>query len=120
MDPARNEWEPVVFRKKPDLATAQLAKRTAPRTTGDKSARKLDAATGADGFKHDKVSKTFARALQQARLAKKMSQKDLATKINEKPAVVSRYESGKALPNPQIVQKLNRALGGHLPRPTTS
>jgi putative transcription factor len=121
MDPARNEWETVVFRKKPDLATAQRTGRVqavAKPSGATGKARKLDAATGEDGFKHAKVSKSFARALQQARLAQKLSQKALATKINEKPTVISQYESGKAIPNPQIVQKLSRALGCQLPRPT--
>ena len=58
-----------------------------------------------------------------------MSQKDLAAvsgcispfpppslsvplqKINEKAVVVVDYESGRALPNPQIISKLERALG---------
>jgi len=45
-----------------------------------------------------------------------MTQKDLATKINEKPQVVGEYESGKAVPNPQIIGKIERALGCKLPR----
>lgn len=86
--------------------------------TGNQSARKLDAATGEDGFKHDRVDKCFGRALQQARLAKKMSQKDLASKIHEKPIVISQYEAGKAIPNAQVIQKLTRALGCKLPKAT--
>lgn len=31
--------------------------------------------------------------------------------INEKPQIVQEYESGKAIPNPQILNKLSRALG---------
>jgi ribosome-binding protein aMBF1 (putative translation factor) len=56
----------------------------------------------------------------QARTAKKMTQKDLATAINEKPQVVAEYESGKAIPNPQIISKLERKLGTKLPRPGKS
>jgi ribosome-binding protein aMBF1 (putative translation factor) len=41
----------------------------------------------------------------------------LATAINEKPQVVAEYESGKAIPNPQIISKLERSLGVKLPRP---
>lgn len=37
--------------------------------------------------------------------------------INEKPQVVGEYESGKAIPNPQLISKLERALGVRLPRP---
>ena len=56
----------------------------------------------------------------QARTAKKMTQKELATAINEKPQVVAEYESGKAIPNPQIISKLERKLGTKLPRPGKS
>ena len=36
----------------------------------------------------------------------------LPQRINEKVVVVVDYESGRALPNPQIISKLERALGG--------
>lgn len=35
----------------------------------------------------------------------------LSQKINEKPQVVNDYESGKAIPNQQIISKLERAVG---------
>jgi hypothetical protein len=31
--------------------------------------------------------------------------------INEKPQIIQDYESGKAIPNPQILSKLSRVLG---------
>jgi putative transcription factor len=71
-----------------------------------------------DELKHVKVDKSLSKAIMQARTAKKLSQKELATKINEKPQVVGEYESGKAIPNPQIIGKIERALGCKLPRPT--
>lgn len=40
-----------------------------------------------------------------------MTQKDLATKVNEKPSVINDYESGRAVPNQQVLAKLERALG---------
>ena len=49
--------------------------------------------------------------------AKKMNQKALATAINEKPQVIGEYESGKAVPNPQIISKIERTLGCKLPKP---
>ena len=82
------------------------------------SARKLEEAT--DVGKIAKVDKSLSKAIMQARMAKKMTQKDLATAINEKPQVVGEYESGKAVPNPQIISKLERKLGTKLPRPGKS
>lgn len=42
---------------------------------------------------------------------KQLSQKDVAQKVNEKPSVIQDYETGKAIPNPQILGKLERVLG---------
>jgi putative transcription factor len=49
--------------------------------------------------------------MQAARLALGFSQKDVAQKVNEKPSVIQDYESSKAIPNPQILAKLERTLG---------
>ena len=65
--------------------------------------------------KHAKVSPEFAGAMQRERLARKWTQKQLAQQIHEKPQVVHQYESGQAIPNGVILQKLNKALGGKLP-----
>lgn len=51
------------------------------------------------------------QAIQDARAERKLSQKEVAQKINEKPSVLQDYESGKAVPNPQILGKLERLLG---------
>jgi len=58
-----------------------------------------------------KVAPTVGKAIQTARQEKEMSQKDLAQKVNEKPSVIQDYESSRAIPNPQILGKLERALG---------
>lgn len=51
------------------------------------------------------------QAIQQARMDKGLSQKDCSQKINEKPSVLQDYESGRAIPNTQILSKLERVLG---------
>ncbi|CAE6415402.1 Multiprotein-bridging factor 1 [Kluyveromyces lactis NRRL Y-1140] [Rhizoctonia solani] len=58
-----------------------------------------------------KVNASVGKAMQTARMELKLSQKDVAAKINEKQSVLQDYESGKAIPNPQILGKLERALG---------
>lgn len=82
------------------------------------SAKKLEEAD--DVGKIARVDKSLSKAIMQARTAKKMTQKELATAINEKPQVVAEYESGKAIPNPQIISKIERKLGCKLPRPGKS
>ena len=68
-------------------------------------------------FKIQKSGQELGKAIINARVAKKLSQKDLAIRINEKPQIIQQYESGKAIPNPQIINKLERNLGTKLPRP---
>lgn len=87
-------------------------------STGALSNRKLEEADDVGTIA--KVDKSLSKAIMQARMAKKMNQKQLATLINEKPQVVAEYESGKAIPNPQIISKLERKLGVKLPRPGKS
>ncbi|KAG6909820.1 hypothetical protein DXG01_015093 [Tephrocybe rancida] len=58
-----------------------------------------------------KIAPSVGRAIQDGRMALKFSQKDVAQKVNEKPSVIQDYESGKAVPNPQILGKLERVLG---------
>ncbi|EDQ88327.1 uncharacterized protein MONBRDRAFT_37512 [Monosiga brevicollis MX1] len=60
---------------------------------------------------HDKVSMSVGKAIMKARNEKKLTQKDLATRINEKPSIIQEYESSKAIPNQQILGKLERVLG---------
>lgn len=67
-------------------------------------------------FKHVRVTTEFKKALQQARVGKKMSQKDLANRLNVKQSVINDYECGKAIPNGQLINKMNRVLGCTLPR----
>jgi len=58
-----------------------------------------------------KVDASVGKAIQKGRQDKGLSQKDLATKINEKPTIVNEYESGKGTPNQQILSKMERVLG---------
>ena len=56
-------------------------------------------------------TKIFIISFISGRQAKEMSQKDLATKICEKPQVVTEYEQGKAIPNQAVLAKMERVLG---------
>lgn len=58
-----------------------------------------------------KIEASVGKAIQKGRQEKGLSQKDLATKINEKPTIVNDYEAGRGTPNQQILAKMERALG---------
>ena len=121
----QQDFTPVVFRKRPTThkpahpTAATASKRHLGGTNksatykGAANMRKLDDSTS--GQKRNTVSRAFAKAVQQKRTSLKLSQVELAQRIHEKPTVVNAYESGKAIVNPVIVQKLHKALGGGLP-----
>jgi putative transcription factor len=79
-----------------------------------KSAAKLENET--EDFHHEKVSSDLKKQIIAARTAKKLTQAQLAQQINEKPQLVQEYESGKAIPNPQVLSKMSRVLGVMLKR----
>ncbi|XP_063713443.1 endothelial differentiation-related factor 1 homolog [Symsagittifera roscoffensis] len=123
-----NQWEDVVISKRKPADTKSTKAVNAAMRTGmevatekkygggsnaqhatSKNTAKLDRET--EELKVDKVPLTVAKAIQQARAAKEWSQKDLATKVNEKQSVINEYESCKAVPNQQVLGKLERTLG---------
>ncbi|GFZ05431.1 Multiprotein-bridging factor 1b like [Actinidia chinensis var. chinensis] len=133
--PISQDWEPVVIRKKAPTAAARKDEKAvnAARRAGaeietikksnagaNKAAssstslntRKLDEET--ENLSHDRVPTELKKAIMQARMDKKLTQAQLAQIINEKPQVIQEYECGKAIPNQQIISKLERALGAKL------
>eukprot|EP00892_Ulva_mutabilis_P011394 jgi/Ulvmu1/8627/UM046_0028.1 len=125
------DWNQVVFSKKHTGAAASASKnvRAAQQAGGDvdtvkkyatggnsqattgtgMSAKKLDEET--EDFHVERVNTELKKQILQARTGAKMTQAQLAKAINEKPNVIQEYESGKAIPNPQVLQKMSRVLG---------
>jgi putative transcription factor len=82
--------------------------------TAPANARKLEE-EDAD-FRQATLSVEFKVALMKARQAKGWTQAEVAQKMNAKASVVTDYESGKVVPNPQVIQQLQRVLGCQLPK----
>ena len=61
-----------------------------------------------------RVPTELKKAIQQARLDKKLTQAQLGQLVNEKPNVIQEYENGKAIPAPAVLSKLSRVLGVQL------
>ncbi|CAK9291308.1 unnamed protein product [Gordionus sp. m RMFG-2023] len=74
----------------------------------DKNTLKLEQDT--ENLQHEKVPLELGKIISKRRVEMNMTQKDLATKICEKPQIVNEYESGKAIPNQQIISKMERIL----------
>uniref|UniRef100_A0A0C9QMD7 TSA: Wollemia nobilis Ref_Wollemi_Transcript_22472_631 transcribed RNA sequence n=1 Tax=Wollemia nobilis TaxID=56998 RepID=A0A0C9QMD7_9CONI len=128
--PITQDWTPVVIHKRPqkssearDPKAVNAALRSGARVETVKkcdgghnkktaqpvvNARKLDEETEPAALQ--KVSGEVRQAIQKARLELKMSQAELAKRINERPQVIQEYESGKAVPNQAILAKMEKAL----------
>ena len=64
-----------------------------------------------DGGTHKTINKSLSQVISKARIAKGLTQKVLAKNISEKPDIIANYELGKAIPNNQVLGKLERQLG---------
>jgi len=82
--------------------------------TGKAGAWKIEEES--ENFRHNEITSDFKMALMQARTAKGWKQKDLAQQVQQPPAVIQSYENGTAIPDGQVINRLNRALGITLPK----
>ncbi|KAJ8347007.1 hypothetical protein SKAU_G00284080 [Synaphobranchus kaupii] len=128
---AESDWDTVtVLRKKGPTAAQAKSKQaiTAAQRRGEdlettkkwsagqnkqhlvtKNTAKLDSET--EELHHDRVPLEVGRVIQLGRQDKGLTQKDLATKINEKPQIIADYESGRAIPSNQVMGKIERTIG---------
>lgn len=71
--------------------------------------KKLD--ENQEDFHHKHVPKDLACEIIRKRVEKNLTQAQLAKSINEQTAVIQEIESGKAIYNPNILNKVYRVLG---------
>ena len=62
-------------------------------------------------FKHKSVSLNMSKKIAQKRAEMKLTQKDLAFKLSLPEKIIKDYESGKAIPNANIINKIEKILG---------
>ena len=79
-------------------------------TINSNKERKLDKKIEEGAMSHQKVSGNFGNQLQSYRLEHKLTQKDLANKINQPVKIITDIENGSAKHNPQIINKLKRLM----------
>ncbi|KAG0350754.1 multiprotein-bridging factor 1 [Podila minutissima] len=60
------------------------------------------------------VTADVGKIMAKARIEKKITQKELSAVVHEKPSVINDYEAGRAVPNQQVLGKIERALGVRL------
>jgi|UniRef100_A0A6C0CZ04 putative transcription factor len=105
------DWTPVIIGKK----TISSKPTHSEISYVQKKQQKLDADNESVGAPPT-VTHNFRLALQNARMAKKLSQEQLAQKIGIKKDIIQSYESGRAIPNAVYIQKMQNALGCVLPK----
>lgn len=95
------DWETVIFHKKPSKSAA----------TPDLEPSHLRALKdNPESFVNKAFDAKYIQAVIKARLDQKWSQKDLAQKINVDFAVIQKFEQGKGIYDAQLKNKLNRIL----------
>jgi ribosome-binding protein aMBF1 (putative translation factor) len=100
------DWKTVVFRKPTDV---QKKEKSDQQRRLSQRVKTKDDDTGA--YAVQKLGKQTGKQIATARLARKMSQKQLASSLHIPLKTVQEYENGKALPSGTLINRLNRALG---------
>ena len=100
------DWKPVVFKKNIKPVHVDRKAKTVQKIEDDSN----------DDFSHQKIPLELKLSIQQARNARKMTQKQLATQMNLPVSMIINYENGKAIPNNRFIANLERVLQTKLPR----
>eukprot|EP00823_Brevimastigomonas_motovehiculus_P001042 TRINITY_DN1151_c0_g1_i1.p1 TRINITY_DN1151_c0_g1~~TRINITY_DN1151_c0_g1_i1.p1 ORF type:complete len:117 (+),score=25.56 TRINITY_DN1151_c0_g1_i1:27-377(+) len=104
-----------IIRKKATNPQAASALATAVCTNGP-TEKKGDRDAVKDDCKHPKLSLEFREMLKKARAAKKMTQADLAKSMAVGVKSINDFESGLAIPDATLIEKMNRILNIQLPK----
>lgn len=80
----------------------------------DINVRKIELASEEGNLKHVTLGSEIGKRIAQARCEKKLTQKELANALYIQESVIKEFESGKALYNPNILNKLEKYLGKKL------
>lgn len=102
---SHQDWTPVIIHGKAAPTNQRLTPKHYERT---KEQKLEDEELGT----HKKVPLSMAKMIQQGRIAKGFkTQKDLAIAVGVNASIIGSYESGRAIPDPGVLQKLRRVLG---------
>ena len=110
------DWKEVVFRARGGVSLPkeqQQQSAATQSTTSSKPAWKIeqqvDATGGGKPLTH--VSPEDARMVVAGRVAKKLTQKELATRLNVQLKDIQEVESGKAVENRALLSRIRKFLG---------
>lgn len=115
MSHPHQDWKPVVFKK--TIPNKSKSTQVTKVSKGNVNSNSQFSGTGKKVTDEDEVKKiptvgiNIGKQIQAARCAKKMSQKELANKMNMQPTIVQQHENGKAIRNNALLAKFERVLG---------
>ncbi len=115
-------WEQTVWVKKPTIKSANAEKVTLSKPVTNKKvvqvSKKFD--ENPEGFDLKTIDHDLSLQIQKARMnklnaeGKSMTQKELAKQLNVLPNVIQDYESGKIIPDGNLISKMSSILGTRL------
>ncbi|AYV77011.1 MAG: helix-turn-helix protein [Barrevirus sp.] len=118
-NPETQDWNVITLKKKSNKKSNNgfvyakpgiNNKQTKPVPNASKIEQGLEDGT----YKLPTVTVNFQNQLQQLRQAKGWNQKQLANNCNLSESLIRSYESGKAIPSQQDIDKMSKALGTQL------
>ena len=116
------DWTPVVLKKTPTKADKKKSGETSSVRTVEKpnsnkssvNSRKLEES---DALSVATIPHDLKIQIQQARTAKNLTQKELATALNSQQNLIQNYENGTAVPDGAFLAKMSKFLGTQLKNP---
>lgn len=105
------DWTPVVIRGNPKIGSKTKEQKYSQNAEAQRL-NKLDQNLEDDTVKNKFVPTSYGRQIQQARskMVPAWDQKTLAQRLNIPKDVIQKIETGKAIYNPQILEKIKRIL----------
>ena len=121
------DWEPKVLYKNNKNQSSEQKKNTliTAQRKGETLSVKKDTHTDPnylhilkiekeqETFKHETVSLSLSKQIAKARNSAKLTQKELAQRLNLPQTTIQNYENGKSIPNKMIISKIKQFLKEH-------
>ena len=106
------DWETIILKK-----PIQIKKSNSKHNyKGNKTTKERILENSEDIIKPNKIDLNLKKSIQNARVNKKLSQKQLASLLGVPLQTIVQYENGKAIPNNNFITKIERILNVKLPR----
>lgn len=105
------DWKPVIVRTAKNKSNVNDKKATTYKASQKQQKdASIEKKAENDTLKHKQITVQMRQAIQKARTAKGMTQKELASECRFPVSVINEIESGKAIYNHQHIEKIKRVL----------